>query len=589
MSTSCGSSTKRRRLVLSCSECKRRKLKCDRQTPICSRCVTMSHPELCKYDPRFFRGTDTSVNMEFTEDYSNIDFNALLSSTSENCQSIHALPLELGWDLERSSGDNDHHLTRAPSSDLDREETIDSFETQGRLETRRRQQSITQRSKTSRSQFKGPSHWMNVVTSFQGFQGFLRQTVQDHHILGASRWDTHQFSAEQSRPVHVQDVAEGVMKRLLPGEQRCLDLSKSYFDHFRGIHGILHVASFWEEYKIYWDGKHSDSACFNAILLALMSCSRCLFMDDPLSFNEDGSTARNEIVQWISAVEYWLDYYRDQKTSLEGFQVRCLVLYSKTINDIDSKDHYNDSQALLADAVSTGLHREGKVLGLNESVFERELRRKIWSAAVELSLACCLERGLPSMASNLTSDIGPPENFNDKEYDRITHLEPSKHPDVHFTDNSFARFACSTRSLRLNIIDLVNNPHRHESLDPTQREVLRQQITQGLTELPQWSTSTPESTDRSHTMICRAALEVSLHELLLLLHLPFIFRKGTETFPDTDYIRFVCIRSASIIIKTYELVANQGFSQMTLPRSNLLRAGLCVCLLETDTLNRGTN
>lgn len=47
-----GSGNKRKRLVLSCLECKRRKLKCDRQLPVCSRCSEIGHPEQCKYDER---------------------------------------------------------------------------------------------------------------------------------------------------------------------------------------------------------------------------------------------------------------------------------------------------------------------------------------------------------------------------------------------------------------------------------------------------------------------------------------------------------------------------------------------------------
>lgn len=41
---------KRKRVVLSCLECKRRKIKCDRELPSCSRCSKIGQPGLCKYD-----------------------------------------------------------------------------------------------------------------------------------------------------------------------------------------------------------------------------------------------------------------------------------------------------------------------------------------------------------------------------------------------------------------------------------------------------------------------------------------------------------------------------------------------------------
>jgi Fungal Zn(2)-Cys(6) binuclear cluster domain len=40
---------KRQRKTLSCYECRRRKLKCDREEPSCGRCIKAGHPETCSY------------------------------------------------------------------------------------------------------------------------------------------------------------------------------------------------------------------------------------------------------------------------------------------------------------------------------------------------------------------------------------------------------------------------------------------------------------------------------------------------------------------------------------------------------------
>ena len=42
--------SKRRRIAFSCLACRRRKLKCDRIYPSCSRCQKGGHPEICVYD-----------------------------------------------------------------------------------------------------------------------------------------------------------------------------------------------------------------------------------------------------------------------------------------------------------------------------------------------------------------------------------------------------------------------------------------------------------------------------------------------------------------------------------------------------------
>ena len=41
---------KRRRIAFSCTACRRRKLRCDRVFPSCSRCQKGGHPESCTYD-----------------------------------------------------------------------------------------------------------------------------------------------------------------------------------------------------------------------------------------------------------------------------------------------------------------------------------------------------------------------------------------------------------------------------------------------------------------------------------------------------------------------------------------------------------
>ncbi|KAF2126179.1 hypothetical protein P153DRAFT_433970 [Dothidotthia symphoricarpi CBS 119687] len=575
--------TKRRRLVLSCFECKRRKLKCGRETPICSRCINVGTPEVCEYDPRFSMNTDTdvaglacanqawspknSISQLPTTTFDNFD----ASLISDNCQPNLWLPFQHDLDLESSS-----------SEVLDSESLIESFKLQ-------MQQPFPDQRKSLNGRFRGLSHSTSIVASFPDLYRFMKQIVEDHHILGAPQWATYTPSAEQPLPFYSKEEVEQAIKRLLPAEERCRRLSKSYFDHFTGIYALFHVPSFWHEYQDYWDGTHNDPVRFNAMLLAVMSCSRCLFADDPLSFDGDSSTARNEAVKWLHAVEAWQNYRAATNSTIEAFQIKCLVLLSKTLNDIGREDHYTASQTLLADAISNGLHRDWKLLGVEESVYEREIRRKVWSAVAELDIAACIERGVPSMVSNLLADIGQPKGYNDCDYFSNTEFEPPDQPDCQLTDNSFAKIAHSIRPLRYEINDFVNNPQKHRSLNQSHLVALRVQISKAMDGIPSWSDPAPDVAGRNRGLVYRAVLELYLHELLLLLHLPFALTTdgAVSSAIDTDFQRFICVRSASTIIKIHELVAHEGFSPIALGNANLLRAGLCLCLLEGGALNYG--
>lgn len=519
----------------------------------------------------------TSINFQDHLSTSTFDLDSLLSS-GDNDQSIQALTFDIDWDHHSQSGNiSDLSMPLVPdSTDLGRENTMPPAEPQ------ERQHTTIVRSKECNRQFKGPSSWMNIAASFRGLHDFLQSTIQDHHVLGASKWNAPTIITEQHHFVGSQDMAESNLKRLLPDKPRCVHLSKLYFDNLGGTHGFIHAPSFWQHSRSFWDGTHDNAAWFNTLLLVLISCSRCLFPDDPFSFNANGSSGRNEILEWVRGVEAWLQYQKERQTTLEGFQVRCLVLFSKMLNDVDSNHHYRASQILLADAVAKGLHRDCRALGASESIFERESRRKTWSAIAELDIACCIEQGVPSMASDLYSDIGPPNNFNDDDYNGSTLAQPSKRPDVELTDSSFARLSSFIRPLRYNIIKLVNDPLKHQSHNSSQRNALRQQISKALSEIPTWSDSAHRATNRNQALLYRITLEVNLHELQLLLHVPFILAQSTNSPVDMDFERFVCTRSASTIIKTHELAAQHGLSHIALPKSHLLRAGLCICLLEME-------
>lgn len=58
-------SVKRRRIALACLDCRRRKLKCDRVFPACSRCQKVGHPENCTYDPNAIDSLNERPSMDF--------------------------------------------------------------------------------------------------------------------------------------------------------------------------------------------------------------------------------------------------------------------------------------------------------------------------------------------------------------------------------------------------------------------------------------------------------------------------------------------------------------------------------------------
>lgn len=570
------SHTKRRRLVLSCFECKRRKLKCGRETPICSRCISVGTPELCQYDSRYSMNTDSNVvgqdwstssstTQSSTAAFDNID----LSNIPDPFPSSLWLPFQLpGIDLEGSGSD-----------------ALDNDSLLGSLESSNTRYSLSDLGTSSNGQFRGSSHSTNILASAPELCAFMKQAVEEHHILGSPQWATIPRTTEMPLPYYSKKEIDQVISRLMPSEECCRTLLGAYFNHFSGIYAVVHVPSFWIEYQDLQDGTHSDMVRFKATLLAMMSCARCLYVEDPLSFDGDSSTARNEALAWLHAVESWLVYRKDGGGLIEQFQIRCLVLLSRKLNDIGREGFYTASQTLLADAISNGLHRNWKELGIDEPLYERELRRRIWTVVLELDLLACTERGVPSMASGLFSDLGPRKNYNDLDYNAGTLIEPSEKPDDELTDGTYAKIPDSIRAVRYEILDLVNNPQKIGSLHQQRLIALRAQVTEALDRVPEWPDLVKDTPNQRPCPISRAALELNLHEAILLLHIPFALRKDANSCSalDTEFQRFICVRSASTILRVYEMVMERGCSVIALGISGILRAGLCLCLMDGDS------
>lgn len=61
-------------------------------------------------------------------------------------------------------------------------------------------------------------------------------------------------------------------------------------------------------------------------------------------------------------------------------------------------------------------------------VFKHKLRRKAWTAVVDLDLVACTERSVPSMIFGLFVDIKPPMSSNDRNHIANTEIEPAEQP-----------------------------------------------------------------------------------------------------------------------------------------------------------------
>ncbi|KAF1823284.1 uncharacterized protein K489DRAFT_369661 [Dissoconium aciculare CBS 342.82] len=433
--------------------------------------------------------------------------------------------------------------------------------------------------------FKGRSHYLSLLKSFQGVREFLSDIIRSHSILGAAKWDNASPQRRRSLPTYSASEAEHAMSELLPPKQLRRRYLGSYFDHFMGSYDIVDTTRFWRDYTSFCQDAHPRgwSGHFVALLLCMMSCARCL-PEEASSFDGESSTARNEAVRWIDAVEQWLRSRMTEGTTLETFQIKCLVQIAKTANDIDSDGAYTASQTLIADAISCGLHRDWELSGATGSASGQDLRRRMWAAVADLDIAQCIGRGVPSVAADLFTDAREMPKLSQ---DCANGSQSRRQSNLTDTDGLLTQLSTSIRLLRYEIVGLVNDPDKHGSLHKTRLAAFRQRIHDALLSVTAFTNTGGEASKAKSTTITRATLSLCLHELLILLHWPFALVNDKNASLDREYFAFVCIRSSSAIVKIYEQMSECGLSQMALPASTLLRAGFCLSLIQTEGTDNG--
>ena len=366
---------------------------------------------------------------------------------------------------------------------------------------------------------------------------------------------------------------DATLETLLPQRRVADQLVRIYIDNVETTHRILHLPSFWAEYNTFWTVPRGRRPAFVTLLLLILSTTSCVKEENPASFRGDSSVNRETSIMWIRNCDSWLQSQSEKHTTLTMFQSYCLSFLAKQMNSVKRKRTWTSAGTLLRLAMSTGLHRDAQIINLRHatssikkvSVFEQELRRRMWATISELELQAALERGMPAMTRDISEDCGSPSNLDDEEFSPLTGQLPNSKPPSQFTRSSYQHVSRSSWSLRLELTCLINGSN---SQIPYEDVLLYdKKIMQNLDDIPDWGDK--------EGLVSRTLLQLQLQQLLLLLHRPYA---RDETWQSRrDYSAIVHLRSAMTILDLHDQLTDTGSSFLRLLRNDVLGASLSIC------------
>ena len=363
------------------------------------------------------------------------------------------------------------------------------------------------------------------------------------------------------------------LSRYLPRKDLGDQLVQIYVATFETTYKVLHLPSFWQEYASLWQRPENARPAFVALVLLMCATTNCTNGQDPALFRGDSSLARETALVWIQACESWLQEQSQKHTTLTDLQSHCILFIAKQMNLVKRKRTWTSVGTLMSFAVAAGLHRDAETVNLRHgsltdrkvSLFDQEMRRRLWSTISELELQAAIDRGMPSTLPDLIIDCGSPTNCDDEELAQSMGERPASRPISEFTRSSFQNLMSSTWNLRRKLVSLINGSNPRLSYE----DMLHYDrlIMQSLDDIPSWSNE-----DASFP---RTLLQLQLQQLLTFLHRPFV--QCEHRNPRFSYSLNLHLGVARAIVDTHHKLVSAGNPILSVFRQDVLVAALSIC------------
>lgn len=548
---------KRRRKALSCVDCKRRKLKCDRMYPACGRCIKGGYAQSCQYSS--LDGVTVADDQDLSDDDEDAEEQPAVQAKSqasperpEKTTSVLANDFTTTLPRARQAGNTTSSVTALlrsqeekiqrlenriagleklvntpPSSDI-----TSSFmpplaglqpltnDIRDKAVDEQNLELMLFRGKGYRTQFHGQTFAGCLVGKFTELRNIYDGALKRHPAMRRAHAELtslyHMKSQAHPRP----GITDDEILQLLPSADILKSSTRIYLSTFETTYRILHVPSFTRDFQTFQLSSQERRADFAAILLLIVATVSCCTNGDQMRYVGGSSVAREDAVRYIFACQSWLDQHSRKHMTLAFFQVHCLLIVAKRVNFHKIKQTWIDAEHLVSIAVAAGLHRDpSTIAGAKINAFDQEMKRRLWLTIVELDLLTSLERGMPATASTFFSDTAPPRNFDDDELEETMKQLPSSTPlSSRPTSMTSACTSYQSLPLRLRLHGVLNNP----SSRLTQSEVMTytDQVTRQIQQIHEiYSAANHTNTDWStKPSVSQTTLLLQLYHLLLHLH-----------------------------------------------------------------------
>ncbi|KAF2129410.1 hypothetical protein P153DRAFT_316327 [Dothidotthia symphoricarpi CBS 119687] len=507
----------------SCTPCRRRKMKCDRGMP-CLRCAKSKNGTACVYEAmknlgQLFDGEVAGNGSNHAASISSrastpleLDFNSkeleeqLLGLANPDIKD----PEEpLPRVTKKKTAPSARSVSAAKSSYINERLTTGLAGTFDVLQDSHvfGQAHRVNRSISHKNRVFGQSHWINTFTLFRDIIEMLEPHLRSGSstMLGSLQRSKHLARVIKSRrspawPTH--STTE------LPPKHICDQLIEGYLRTIETVYRVLHIPTFLHEYEALCATQAEPNEAF-LVQLKLVLAIGAVVYDDKFSM-------RTEATRWVYEAQTWMSSpVFKSRLGIQYLQTSILLLLARELVDIGGEFIWISAGSVLRTAMYIGLHRDPTQLP-RISIFEAELRRRIWNTILEICLQSSLVSGGPSLITLSEYDTKPPGNFDDEQ---LTAANPvARTRDAH-TQTSVAIALRGSLPARLAVLKFLNDIKSNGTYDETLR--IDKELRASFKDLRYRLQTSATSTGSVPTRFGLQTVDFIMHRYITSLHLPF--------------------------------------------------------------------
>ncbi|KJZ70874.1 hypothetical protein HIM_09739 [Hirsutella minnesotensis 3608] len=469
---------RRSRPIISCSLCRRRKIRCNRESP-CNNCIRSNNQD-CSYDNP--KGLTVAVNSP-------------VRHTQRGNSQLAPKPPEDAYkagEAEKSGVGSADRQYLSPAEGTagslnTSKQTEDSGPESQRLKRRIKEleeqlADVTKKSKTSpepkpvcnietvsswlsgtfhvhhdesnrsvargishKTRFFGQSHWgVNAVLLIRD----LFESLDQHLTSTSTACSSMEKCKILARVIKAHRAPEWPCPATspLPPKELCDALVDSYLKNTESIFRIIHVPSFRKSYDTAWvPGNTPEVAWLVQLKLVLALGAVCY--DDKFSL-------RTMAVRWVYEGQTWIAEPKfKSRLDLQLLQTNLLLALAQERVGVGGDAMWITIGTILRKAICIGLHRDPSKLP-RRSALEAEICRRLWNTIIELTLLSSLAQGMPPLISMDDFDTESPGNFND---DELETEQPVARSTDHFTQVSAVIALRESFPQRLAVVKLLSS------------------------------------------------------------------------------------------------------------------------------------